>query len=742
MTTKQHTPTKMKKQRISFKSFFRLFSYSFILLFISVQANAQTYVIDNDYNDLTFNNSTRTLISGVNNTEGAVYKYPNITTIGPNTVYALLTLNSITGAVISNIDNDPILIKPEFTTPSSAGKIVYQLEFFNTDDDLPVFLHNYYASCWDIDGAPFEREFYEFGGYASYEIDALNVLDISTDPSTQRTSFLATSTGVNGWELTSSFIVNYSVPNNKITFSVGNNSETGISRLYYIKFGAEAGSFSEPETICNPIPLAIDDIGTTIDNSIGGISVNNVLLNDKICDAVVTLNEVNLQVITPASNSGVELNSANGEVTVAIGTPPGDYTITYEICLTETSICDQATVSVEVTEPIGSADLQITKSANPNPAIADHPLYYTITVKNNGPDEADNVEVIDILPSEVTFVNASPSTGTWSAPTWDVGNLANGDSATLILETSVVSGSIEITNTAIASSTTPDPDDCNNTATSSIDINTCACIINHFPEGFGTLAFEDLWPGKGDYDFNDLVMDYQFEITTNTSNYVQEVIGTFIIKAFGAGYENGFGFQLPGTIDKTVLDVTGYNLTENYIHLASNGFENNQSRPTIIVFDNSYNQMECPGGTGVNTDQYAPYVTPDTLRVVITFPENTYTYDELNISEFNPFLIINQNRGREVHLLDNPPTDLADISILGTYEDNSDIGSGKFYRTHNNLPWAINIYDSFDYPREKAPIDNAYNHFIEWAKSEGGSYSGWYRDLSGYRNSSSIYNQP
>jgi hypothetical protein len=33
---------------------------------------------------------------------------------------------------------------------------------------------------------------------------------------------------------------------------------------------------------------------------------------------------------------------------------------------------------------------------------------------------------------------------------------------------------------------------------------------NFYPseDGFGTLAFEDLWPGKGDFDFNDMVIDY------------------------------------------------------------------------------------------------------------------------------------------------------------------------------------------------------------------------------------------
>jgi hypothetical protein len=34
----------------------------------------------------------------------------------------------------------------------------------------------------------------------------------------------------------------------------------------------------------------------------------------------------------------------------------------------------------------------------------------------------------------------------------------------------------------------------------------------------GTLAFEDLWPSTGDYDFNDLVVDYDFKIIKTIKN--------------------------------------------------------------------------------------------------------------------------------------------------------------------------------------------------------------------------------
>ncbi len=46
-----------------------------------------------------------------------------------------------------------------------------------------------------------------------------------------------------------------------------------------------------------------------------------------------------------------------------------------------------------------------------------------------------------------------------------------------------------------------------------VTITGCGSGGNQPSEQFtGTLAYEDLWPGKGDYDFNDLVVDYDFDI--------------------------------------------------------------------------------------------------------------------------------------------------------------------------------------------------------------------------------------
>jgi LruC domain-containing protein len=269
-------------------------------------------------------------------------------------------------------------------------------------------------------------------------------------------------------------------------------------------------------------------------------------------------------------------------------------------------------------------------------------------------------------------------------------------------------------------------------------------ITNQYPAAdFGTLAFEDLWPSKGDFDFNDMVVDYQFEITSDDENNLQSIEANFILRAFGAGYNNGFGFQLSGDINASDIVVSGSSLTENIVTLSANGTEANQSLPTIIVFDNAYNEMQHPGGgTGVNTTPGAPYVTPAAFTINIDFTGGSYSYEDLDISNFKPFIFVNKERSREIHLPGNAPSDLADMSLFGTQNDDSEASQNRWYVTQNNLPWAINIIDSFEYPTEQSEILDAYLRFTNWAQSGGLAYPDWFSNpSSSYRNESLIYEE-
>ncbi|MBS4060515.1 MAG: LruC domain-containing protein [Bacteroidetes bacterium] len=269
-------------------------------------------------------------------------------------------------------------------------------------------------------------------------------------------------------------------------------------------------------------------------------------------------------------------------------------------------------------------------------------------------------------------------------------------------------------------------------------------FINYFPaEGYGSLAFEDLWPNKGDYDFNDLVVDYRFKIVTNARNKVSDVIGDFVIKAIGAGFENGFGFQFDGnTVSQEDILVEGHILSEDYVQLNQNGTEAGQEELTIIVFDNANKILVPTTGFGVNVFPDQPYIEPDTVRLNIGFKTDKYLINDLSIHNFNPFIIINKERGKEVHLPNRKPTSLAAAEFFGQGQDDSNPSTGKYYKTAENLPWALNISSSYDHTIESFQITSAHLKFAAWAESSGVQFPDWFLDLAGYRDKSKIYKSP
>jgi LruC domain-containing protein len=264
----------------------------------------------------------------------------------------------------------------------------------------------------------------------------------------------------------------------------------------------------------------------------------------------------------------------------------------------------------------------------------------------------------------------------------------------------------------------------------------------------GTLAFEDLWPGNGDYDFNDMVVDYDFNIIKNNQEVVQSMTATFIIEAFGASLNNGFGFTLPNVNPADVTSVSGTDVINNStFSIAGNGLESGQSKATIIVFDDVYRVMPVSAGdTGANTQLANAFTNPVTVIVDIIFANNAFTYSELNIGTFNPFIIVGTKvagapgpRGKEVHLPNYEPSDLFDTSYFGQFGDDSSAAEGRYFITANNLPSAINIIGDFDWVIEFQDITGAYNKFAEWAQSGGNAYTDWYLNNAGYRNNSLIY---
>jgi LruC domain-containing protein len=253
----------------------------------------------------------------------------------------------------------------------------------------------------------------------------------------------------------------------------------------------------------------------------------------------------------------------------------------------------------------------------------------------------------------------------------------------------------------------------------------------------GTLAFEDLWPAAGDYDLNDLVVDYKMWSVKNAQNLALDVNMEFTFRAIGGSYTNGFGIELPVPAS-AVSSVTGAQLSGNYITRLSTGVEASQSKAVVIVTDDVNQVLKRPSGYFVNTELNATKVAPVKVTLKVTF--NTPQNLGLGLSApYNPFLIANKQRGYEVHLPGYLPTEKANVALFNTLNDATNASRDVFFKTKNGMPFALHLPEKFDYPAEKQSVVSAYPKFFNWVTSGGTQFKDWYQNKSGYRNTEKIY---
>ena len=246
------------------------------------------------------------------------------------------------------------------------------------------------------------------------------------------------------------------------------------------------------------------------------------------------------------------------------------------------------------------------------------------------------------------------------------------------------------------------------------------------PTAGATVAFEDQWPIKGDYDLNDVVVSYRYKVVTNSQNKVVQLVGDYTLHATGSGYKNGFGVEFP-ILRSAVSGLTGGTL------------ETGQTNAVVILFTDIRTEM-----AHWNTEAGETVTTPKNYSITFNIT-NGPTLNTFGLSSYNPFIwngSTGKGRTYEIHLPGKTPTSIANKSLFGTGDDNSNVSAARYYVTNNNgLPWAINIpIKPFSYPFERVDISGAYLKFQSWAESGGVQFTDWYSNTgSGYRDPGKIY---
>ena len=245
------------------------------------------------------------------------------------------------------------------------------------------------------------------------------------------------------------------------------------------------------------------------------------------------------------------------------------------------------------------------------------------------------------------------------------------------------------------------------------------------PSSGATVAFEDQWPVKGDYDLNDVVISYRYKVVTNAQNKVVQLQGDYTLHATGSGYTTGFGVEFP-ILRSTVSGVSGGTL------------EAGQTNAVIRLFDDIRDEMATwntkPGEA----------ISPAKNYTVTFNISNGPSINTFGLGSYNPFIWnggLGNGRNHEIHLPGKRPTTLGTTSIFGTGDDNSNVAAARFYVTSSGLPWAIDIpIKTFNYPVEFINITGGYLKFQAWAESGGSQFVDWYSNTeSGYRNKNNLF---
>jgi len=208
----------------------------------------------------------------------------------------------------------------------------------------------------------------------------------------------------------------------------------------------------------NPDPVRVgNNLTYTVTVTNNGLSAaTNVVLTDTLpanvafVSATAPCTEV---AGTVTCNLGTINSGANSVVTIVVtpqvaAVPSINNVASVGATEFDPNAANNAVSQTTTVDPV--ADLALTKTDSPDPVTVGNNLTYTVTVTNNGPNDATGVVLTDTLPANVTFVSATaPCTQAAGVVTCNLGTINNGANTVItIVVTPLAAAAPSITNSA------------------------------------------------------------------------------------------------------------------------------------------------------------------------------------------------------------------------------------------------------------------------------------------------------
>ncbi|RGD50445.1 LruC domain-containing protein [Bacteroides sp. AM16-13] len=258
--------------------------------------------------------------------------------------------------------------------------------------------------------------------------------------------------------------------------------------------------------------------------------------------------------------------------------------------------------------------------------------------------------------------------------------------------------------------------------------------------GYGTIMFEDTWPGIGDYDFNDVVVNYkmscELEITGETTDNPTVDLNIKVslkIRALGGSYPYNFAMQFgtwgdrgPAIPSSDMTGITDVNCPNTNIKVE----KLEVAHPAVMI-------------TGLNTLRKANFYNTTqkedegvqidfTIKIKGDWNVQQQRCRGMGDPKAFDYFLRHQTSGREIHMMGFAPT-----TLYKNYDKDVTNGGDIYYQNKQNLVWGLKVPKAIGWPVEKQDITSVYTSFANWVESGGtllepNNYDPliWYNDIN------------
>lgn len=249
---------------------------------------------------------------------------------------------------------------------------------------------------------------------------------------------------------------------------------------------------------------------------------------------------------------------------------------------------------------------------------------------------------------------------------------------------------------------------------------------------YGNIMFEDNWPTRGDYDFNDFVIRYKTTtaVSLGGGDYDKEGITVDVnFLAMGGAYAYNLGLQLDQLPAKYIDKFEVAQATKDMsVELINPG----EDAPAIFIFKGTEDLKGQNGAKYFNTEK--GYIINDagklpkvSFKIYINGYNDIYKTNALLASSSsvnqNFFLKTGGLDGKEIHLRGYEPTQL-----YKNYDKDADGHMSNIkYADKDGFVWGIKVAHHSYYPYEGVDILEAFPRFKNWVSSGSWEYENWYK---------------